>query len=746
MAVADVTIKNLEQNENQSLALDSLVSDTSKGTFWLGKIFGLQEDEIMRLKERDKEADRKGRLEDDGGKGGGGPDGAGKGGKFGKMLKGLFSIFSGLFKGIGKFALLLLKPLVWLAKLPLMLTSVVALWAGLAAVVLLFAGVGIASMSMSQKDFDILKENIAGGVAKVIAKIVEGAMTMWNNFVPDSWKISEDDKKKMTTGTFTTVKDTIIKIIDFAKDITDAFGEGFTTSMDGIKTKFESFTSKIGAVFEKISGWVSASGIMGAGKTGLMWYINLMGDALGKFVSGVLSVANFLADMILDPTVTMAKAQVSIEDAFNSMGRNIADFLDNIFNMESLMKMIRGVLGKDSKIFGIVEGFMGTVEDHAAGRRKEMEDDKKRLEGKSAMLAASAKETDRQLKAQLALGDERDDEKVRNLQLALSREQSEVERNKAGIKRINDNIRASEEIIVQEKVDEKMGEEARKQERSNEKLRDQIGGIERREKQLTTRGITADVSGPNETITAKGWESMLAAVQKTMGSGVTAEQLASGDVQLSVEAINEILRNNSDFARTNLNNIEDQSIMFKTGLALQKEMTGNQLKLEEKKVKLAETDSALAKKREGFEKTVRSQVSTLEEVLDTEGQSLDPKQYVKKKEEGGFIGMSPFATGTIGKTMGLESGGLFTLTSGEFVLDNQAAQTFLQAAMLLRGQDLSGTKLMDLQRESFTSQQSKGGMVNIVNNSPQQINQNQSVIIPSSSIQPGNSEAPRLLN
>jgi len=708
MAVADVTTKNLEQNKNQSLALNSLLTETSKGTHWLGKIFGLQEDEIMRQKERDKEADRKGRLEDDGGKGGGGTDGAGKGGKFGKMLKGLFSIFSGLFKGIGKFALLLLKPLVWLAKLPLMLTSVVALWAGLAAVVLLFAGVGIASMSMSQKDFDILKENIAGGVAKVIAKIVEGAMTMWNNFVPDSWKISEDDKKKMTTGTFTTVKDTIIKIIDFAKDITDAFGEGFTTSMDGIKTKFESFTSKIGAVFEKISGWVSASGIMGAGKTGLMWYINLMGDALGKFVSGVLSVANFLADLIIDPTVTMAKAQVAIEDAFNSMGRNIADFLDNIFNMESLMKMIQGVLGKDSKAFAVIEGFMGSVEDHAGARQKEMEDDKKRLEGRSAMLAASAKETNRQLKAELALGEDRNDERVSNLQLALSREQSEVERNKAGIARINDNIRASEELIIQEKVDEKMGEEARKQERANQKLRDQIRGLENWEKRLasgSSRVNTADVSGVNETITAKGWESMLAAVQKTMGPGITAEQLASGNVQLSVEAINEILRNNSDFARTNLNNIEDQSIMFKTGLALQKEMAGNQLKLEEKKVKLAETDSALVKKREGFEKSIRLNID--------------------KGHTGGI----------------LKTSGLIAAQKGEVLIDD-----ILVASMMKSAQVISGTKLMDLQRESFTSKQSVGGMVNIVNNSPQQINQNQSVIIPPSPIQPGNSDGPRLLN
>ena len=52
-------------------------------------------------------------------------------------------------------------------------------------------------------------------------------------------------------------------------------------------------------------------------------------------------------------------------------------------------------------------------------------------------------------------------------------------------------------------------------------------------------------------------------------------------------------------------------------------------------------------------------------------------------QEGGIIGMSPFATSSVGKTMGLETGGLFTLSQGEFVLDNQAAEVFMKAATLL---------------------------------------------------------------
>ena len=74
-------------------------------------------------------------------------------------------------------------------------------------------------------------------------------------------------------------------------------------------------------------------------------------------------------------------------------------------------------------------------------------------------------------------------------------------------------------------------------------------------------------------------------------------------------------------------------------------------------------------------------------------QGLIPKQFA----EGGMVGMSPFSTDSIGKALGLESGGLFTLSKGEFVLDNQAAAMFLQAAQLLSGSN-QGQELIEGQR------------------------------------------------
>ncbi|MDP7368254.1 MAG: hypothetical protein QGH83_13480, partial [Candidatus Pacebacteria bacterium] len=89
-----------------------------------------------------------------------------------------------------------------------------------------------------------------------------------------------------------------------------------------------------------------------------------------------------------------------------------------------------------------------------------------------------------------------------------------------------------------------------------------------------------------------------------------------------------------------------------------------------------------------------------------------------------------------------------TVPKPELVLDNQAAALFMEAALIIKGIGLSsGVNLMDLQRESSAEQQTGGGgMVNIVNNSPQQVNQNQAMVLPPSPISPFNSDSPRLLN
>jgi hypothetical protein len=115
---------------------------------------------------------------------------------------------------------------------------------------------------------------------------------------------------------------------------------------------------------------------------------------------------------------------------------------------------------------------------------------------------------------------------------------------------------------------------------------------------------------------------------------------------------------------------------------------------------------------------------------------LELTKGVKHKAEGGLVGLSSFASGTLGSAMGLESGGLFTLTQGEMVLDNQAAQTFLQAAMILKGQDLSsGQSLMDLERDKQTTAGSSSTVV-VNNTSTNQVNSSQPMVLPAAGVNP----------
>ena len=173
--------------------------------------------------------------------------GIGKIGKgLAKPLKGLFGFLGSigkLFKTVGGF---LLKPIAWLiggAKgiLGIALGSISSLLITLGGIAALFAGVGAAAYLMTDEEFDKLKNGIAEGVAGAISRVVGGAIDIWNKFVPETWKISDDDKKKFEKATFEGVRDTIIGVVDFAKEIADAFGAGFTEKMEPFKKSWDNF-------------------------------------------------------------------------------------------------------------------------------------------------------------------------------------------------------------------------------------------------------------------------------------------------------------------------------------------------------------------------------------------------------------------------------------------------------------------------------------------------------------------------
>ncbi len=100
---------------------------------------------------------------------------------------------------------------------------------------------------------------------------------------------------------------------------------------------------------------------------------------------------------------------------------------------------------------------------------------------------------------------------------------------------------------------------------------------------------------------------------------------------------------------------------------------------------------------------------------------------IQKAASGALVGMKMPQAGALG----LEDGGLFTLSQGEMVLDNQAAQTFLGAAKLLTGMELSQMELEKVNNQG-------GAGVVIVDNSTKMATSNQGLVLPPSTTQPGN--------
>ena len=96
--------------------------------------------------------------------------------------------------------------------------------------------------------------SIADGVAGAIRSVVNGAMEIWNKFAPDSWKISDDDKKKFSGMAFEGVRDTIIAVIDFAKELADSFGAGFKSQLKGFGESWDKFKETFNKIVEAFKG------------------------------------------------------------------------------------------------------------------------------------------------------------------------------------------------------------------------------------------------------------------------------------------------------------------------------------------------------------------------------------------------------------------------------------------------------------------------------------------------------------
>ena len=668
MAVSDVTEKNLlEQSEataggltdanaklDQQTALGETLNSTANSQLKVAeKSSKMSADEIRRQKEKDREADRN---KDKGTPPGGDPTKTSKkGGIFSSMLKflgPLGKIFKPIWKGL---------------KILFKILKFTALGVGI-----LLAGAFFAMPASKQ-------QGIIDSVMAAFTKIGEVITGLGKAFAGGFMKNLEDDPE---------------------------------SGGEGLVTKFTKFKDAWAAALEKLRGIAFSLG--GKSYKGLEGIAELFGDMIGKVVGFFLDMFTGIANFINDPTVSLAKMQVAIEDAFQSMGNVISNFFGKMFSMEGIMKMMQGVLGPDSKMFKALEWSFGSVEELALENEKEMMAERDTLKDRNEQMRENVKRTEKLLQAELALGKGRDDKRVSTLQKALAREQAAQERNVSQIARLQENIDESRSNIIDERVLKDLGEINRKQEEINEDRRENIEDLKEDAADLETDDIEANVSGAWDVeFTKKQFEGMMDLLQKDKSLGmqdVTTQQLATGEVKLSKEAINALTTElgGTETARKALGNLSDQKIIFQSVLDRLSDIDKNKAEIASEEAKLAETESQLVKKRLELEAKHKAQLAVER----------------GERHKGGPI----------------KAGGIYRLLPNEMVLDNQAVaglQTAIHAT--------SGLNLMNLQRAQLDA--GKGGAPIIIqNNNSQQVNQSAPLVLPNSPILPGNEDAPRLLN
>jgi hypothetical protein len=515
------------------------------------------------------------------------------------------------------------------------------------------------------KIFPVLKFlfKALGGIALIV--VGAGVMAFLNS--------SPADRKAMIDKAMSFIG----AIGELFTTLKNAFTAGFSDSIKGIKEKSKVFVDKMGDVYEKIKGWVTS---VDDPKSGLSYYVNLLGNALGSFIEGILTVGNFLADMIIDPTVTMAKLKAGISNGLNSMGATISEYLGTIFSKEGILKMLKNMLGP--KAFKVLETTFGiSLEDASkeasADRKKQIENTKQRNKDREV----NVKQMDELLKLELAKEKDRDDATVSRLQYQLEVEKGNIETSKATLIRLEEKQKIAAKVVMEERVSANMSEEMLEIEEENRKTRRKIAGLEHKKLMSGTK-ISADTVGANlltgigrENFTEKTFRKVMDIIEEQSKGTITAQKIAEGTAELSKDMINAMTQHGFD--REDIEGRENQMIVFSKGVE----------KVNKSNAQLAEINVEKLK------------------LEDSAGKTQAARDRVQAKLEADDIKNATGLTGGL-----ITKSGLAKIHQGELLMDNKAANMMSNAAEVLSSYlPTSGTALNDLQLNRVGNNSGGGG-------------------------------------
>ena len=253
-----------------------------------------------------------------------------------------------------------------------------------------FAGAGIGKL------FTVLKFifKAFGGIALFV---VGAAATAFLNSSPE-------EQKKMIDSVMSFVG----KVGTFLKTIGSAFAGGFLAGLEdtekdgkkieGLGTKLKKMSKAFGGVFEKIAN-IEVGTFDGKTYKGIAGIAELVGGFVAKLAGYFVDFATGVANLISDPTKTLATFRATLANAFSSMGRTIADFLNKVFSKEAFLKLTKSIIGeKGMAMLGL------SLEDAAAESMKEREEETKALKARNKIISQRIKENEILLKEEEARG------------------------------------------------------------------------------------------------------------------------------------------------------------------------------------------------------------------------------------------------------------------------------------------------------------------------------------------------------
>ena len=656
MAIADATQKNIVENtaaagdelEQLNTKTDqvkelqeNLLAEQEKGNKILAKSFGLDEDEIRRQKEKDAKAAR---ASDGGGSLGPSPGGKGKG---------IFGLLGSMFKVLGGGFLKILGPIWKVLKIMFKGLGFIAIGAG-----------ALMALAFFQKD-------------------AKGQEEMINNVIDFFKGVGEALKKfgSIFSGSFMEGMDD--KVVDGIKK-------------EGLGTKFKKFGEAWGKVTKQISE------ISIGEYKGLDGVAKFMGDMFSKIIGWFTDIGTGIANLITDPTATLARMQANVESFFYSFGDAIGRLFDKFFNLEFLLTLLPSELVPDSWV-------KKASNQRFLQKQKEIAASEKNIANAEGVIAIN-KEKLAKLQKQKDMGKKVDETAIRNLQLSVTRSELDVERERVKIKHAKKAAADSQRSEIQREINMRM-EKATGKDRmaALEKLKEEE---ERLNKRYGAEGMHGGRIKVNTGKTARGQRTKFIS---TGGSG-TLDQY---------ESMLAFIKEGGQLDSTE-------------SLALQQEQ-GMQ---ERNQQELSAWMKYMENVKSGRESSFKNLEAKKKKLADEEAKILPKieaavfKKYGLKPED--LEGLKSVPTGHTGGL--ISRGGVIVAQKGEVLIDDILVSQLTTAAAAM-----SGLNLMNLQRQKLDS---GSGAQNIIiqDNSVRSSNQSQPMILPPSPIEPGNNQSPGLLN